>query len=130
MKNEIYTKELEMNVIEDYKNPEMKCAEIAAKYGLTPSNVDYIMRKNNVPRRIKSPKKGKKIKTCPKCHKKIEIAGARFCCFCGSDIRSENDILVERLERVLELSTLLPETQRDEFVLAINAAIKKVCEQK
>ena len=54
------------------------------------------------------------------------VSGARFCCFCGSDIRTENEILVERLEKITELFIFIPETSRDEFIGVINQAIKFV----
>ena len=40
-------------------------------------------------------------KDCPKCRKPVEAHGARFCPWCGTDVRSERQIVAEELERVL-----------------------------
>ena len=51
---------------------------------------------------------------CPKCRKTVEIKGARFCPFCGTDIRSKNEILIEKLQRVIGFLPLLPENDAEE----------------
>lgn len=40
-------------------------------------------------------------KICPKCRKPVEVHGARFCPWCGSDVRSERQIVAEELKQVL-----------------------------
>jgi 5-methylcytosine-specific restriction endonuclease McrA len=54
------------------------------------------------------------IKTCPKCHRKIALSDAKFCCYCGADMRTEKDRLIERIRKGMELVSLLPSEARDE----------------
>lgn len=62
---------------------------------------------------------------CRSCRKAIiGIRGAKFCPFCGSDIRSEAVKAAEGLAHVLDrVSTYYPANLRDEAVAAINKAI-------
>lgn len=130
MKNELYTKELEAEVVEEYRNG-ASYADICVKHNLINANVDYLLRKAKEPRR-RSFKKGVKEnsqnlnKKCPKCRKKIDVFGARFCPFCGSDIRTEGEMLAERLKKLCEYALDMPEQIRDEFISALNAAIRMV----
>lgn len=64
-----------------------------------------------------------KSKTCPNCRRKIEVKGAKFCCFCGSDIREEKDIVIEKLQSLCGRIVLLPADMRDETQAIINEAI-------
>lgn len=54
-------------------------------------------------------------KLCPKCHKHIDIKGTLYCCFCGADIRSEKELLIDRINSVMRKTVLCPEAIRDEL---------------
>ena len=64
-----------------------------------------------------------KIKKCPNCHRKIEVKGAKFCCFCGSDIREEKDIIIEKIQSLFGKLVLLPVDMRDEAQTIIHETI-------
>lgn len=121
--NELYTKELQEKVCADYINGE-QLSNIYERYGITAKQVDYIIRKNDVPRR--KPKTKKIAKQCPKCHKKVEGQGFRFCPYCGSDIRTQGELLAERLTNLCNYASHMPEHIRDEFISVLNTAAKEV----
>ena len=68
----------------------------------------------------------KKNKTCPNCKKTIEVKGARFCCYCGTDIRSSKDILIEKNKHLLNLIVDLPINNRDLFRDVLLANIEEL----
>lgn len=104
-----------------------KIAEIADCYGTTHSHISYIANSNGMRRQTahKFTKTGG-VKHCPKCHKKIDIKGARFCPFCATDIRSTKEIAIEKLYAIRKMVMLLPENCRTEFEEATNMAIKEL----
>jgi len=55
------------------------------------------------------------VRTCPKCRKTVDVKGARFCCFCGADIRSNKELLIERIHNAMSVLMLLPNSHRDEI---------------
>jgi hypothetical protein len=61
---------------------------------------------------------------CPKCKKSIDVKGAKFCCFCGSDIRSNKERLIERVEFAFADIQHMPQAARDNmqqlFIAIIN----------
>lgn len=124
-----YSDELRQAVIEDYKNGE-KVTEIGEKYGIGHSQVSRIAREGGLTLRKPKHSKDPQKKTCPRCHKAVDVKGARFCPYCGSDIRSENEILAEQLDNLKGLFIHIPEAQRDNFMQTINKAIDKLKEAK
>lgn len=114
-------------IIEDYEAGVLTCAEIAEKYSVSRQSASNIaLRAGIQSRHSKRNKPEHKEHVCPKCKKKIDIKGAKFCPFCGSDIRTENEILAERLTRLSHLAPLLPESKRDELVQTVNEAANKI----
>ena len=94
------TQEQKQALLADYNNRENKVHDIADKYGLHTSRiVDIVIEHGGTPRRPNALGKrgGDKTKICPKCRKRIEIMGAKFCCYCGSDMRSNKEILKQKL---------------------------------
>lgn len=63
-------------------------------------------------------------RNCPRCGKKTEIKGARYCCFCGADIRSKRDILIEKLQNVVGFTPHLPDNMCEEAQATLLEAIK------
>lgn len=121
------TREHKMALCEDYKNPNITVDEIAKKYGTYRTNVAHIaVEMGAEPRHNVG--QGGKGRVCPKCRKKIEVKGAKFCCYCGTDIRSAEELLIERVERACTVVLHLPENMRDEMqrlLLDVVATLKK-----
>lgn len=104
-------------IFEAYNDRSKSVAKIAKEYGISRTSlVRCVFEMGAKPRREKACKKNKeKIgKTCPKCHKTIDVKGALYCCFCGADIRSEKELLIERINNAMRKTMLLPEGARDE----------------
>lgn len=99
-------------IYEAYINGD-KVRDIAARFGVTNSYISQVAKRMGAPARNMSPRGGKK--TCPKCHRKIEVKDAKFCYYCGADIRSAKDILIERVRKATELISFLPAHAQDEM---------------
>lgn len=126
----IFTPEQIQAILEDYRDRNLTTKEIAKKHFISDGTLARIVEENNEPLRRPSattPRNRKsKHKSCPKCRKKIDLKGARFCPFCGADIRSENEVLAEKVIKQIELFKFLPETTRDDFVQTLNQAAAKL----
>ena len=123
------TEETKREILRDYENKEISVASIADKFHVSRSAIAKIaVEMGGQPRRQNAfgKKRGGKCKVCPKCKKTVDVKGARFCCYCGADIRNHIDILIERNERLLKISGLLPQNERDEFRDVLIANIKEL----
>lgn len=119
-------KERKQAIYEAYINGD-KIKDIAKRFGVTNSYISQVAKKMGAPARQGMPPRGGK-KTCPKCHRKIEVKDAKFCCFCGADIRSAKDILIERVRKASELISFLPAHAQDELrdvICDVIAELKK-----
>lgn len=110
------TLEQKKALCEEYKDHSINVNEIAERYGISRSRVSNIVVKMGEQlRRPKLKKRGATVRTCPKCRKAIDVKGAKFCCFCGADIRSNKELLIERITNAMRKTILLPEDARDEM---------------
>ena len=121
------TPETKEQVIQDYISG-MPIKEIGAKYHIDVSMPGKLARKAGFPGR-KRVEANVIAKACPKCRKKTSVKGARFCPFCGADIRTEAEITVEKLEKAKEIYRFIPERYRDDFLTTMNAAIRLLKER-
>ena len=104
--------ETKQAIYEAYVNGE-KVTDIAEKFGRSPTKASRLaISMGATPRRRTTPKEG--VKVCPHCHRKIALMDAKFCCYCGADMRTEKDRLIERIRKGMELMSLLPSEARDE----------------
>lgn len=125
-RRKLFTQE-QINAILKMYEEGSKISEIANLFGTSNSHISYIANSNGLRRQTAhSFEKTKSTKRCLKCHKDIDIKGARFCPFCATDIRSSRDIAVEKLYAVRKMVMLLPENCRNEFEEATNMAIKEL----
>lgn len=76
----------------------------------------------------KRDKKGE-VKKCTKCRRITVLKGAMFCPYCGADIRSEEQILVTKLEKVIPMLTPLTSSEKYECRNII-LEVKKYLESK
>ena len=121
-----FTQEQINEILRMYKEG-TSLTEIATLFDTTNSYISYIANSNGLRRQAahKFSKTGG-VKKCPKCHKKIDIKGARFCPFCATGIRSTKEIAIEKLYAIRKTVMLLPENCRAEFEEATNMAIKEL----
>ena len=115
----------------DYEHSDITREEICEKYGISCSTLsNYVKAFGFEPRqrRLVYPNKQEKNHTqtvlCTRCKKSVSVQGARFCPFCGEDIRSESMKVQDRLSSLVELTSLIPENARDTFVKTIRDAIR------
>ncbi len=77
--------------------------EIAKEVGVCGQTVMNVLTRYGLhePKKLNKTSKPSKQKTkrCPTCKATNNPKEAKFCCMCGSDIRSEADILLERLNK-------------------------------
>lgn len=105
--------EIKRKIYEAYCDKSRKLEDISQEFGYDKTYIGIVAKSMGAPPRQVRAKRGG-AKHCPKCHREIKVKGAKFCCFCGSDIRSERDVLIERIDRARECISLLPENARDE----------------
>ena len=100
-------------------------ARIAQKHGLT----HWGNRAFNTA--AEPTKKTNVEKICPKRRKPVEVHGARFCPWCGSDVRSERQIVAEELERVLGVvcDMNVPADSKDRACNTLRNAIRLLKEE-
>ena len=115
----------------DYEHSDLTRKEICEKYGISSSTLsNYVKAFGFEPRQrhFMYPNKPEKNHTqtvlCTRCKKSVSVPGARFCPFCGEDIRSESMKVQDRLASLVELTSLMPENARDAFVKTIRDEIR------
>lgn len=93
----------------------MRVSDIAEMYGVNHSTVSSVAKALGATFRRPKVKLTGSNKVCPNCKKAIEVKGAKFCCFCGADIRSPRELLIARIESVMPKLKFLPESDRDDM---------------
>lgn len=114
--------EIRLCVYEDYENG-MTYAQLSEKYGIGKSTVGFIIKEFGAEKNKKH-----EGKTCPRCRKKVDLKGAKYCPWCGNDIRREGEILADKLEKILEYYNSFPVTAEDEIQRTIIEAANKLRE--
>lgn len=99
-----------VDIAATYKISNGRCKQIALEMGCKPRQKTHVF-------------KDTKIKKCPKCKRAIEISGARFCPFCATDIRSEREILSERVTWLWQIVGVIGANDRDKARNIINDVI-------
>lgn len=115
------TQEQKAALCEDYKDRRNRVEDIAKKYGIMRASVANIaVEMGAEPRCAKrygkthtDKKTNKRI--CPKCKKAVDVKGANFCCFCGSDIRSNKEKLIKRIEDAFTDIAFMPQNRRGDI---------------
>lgn len=110
-------------ILEAYKNG-MKVSDIAENIGRHQQTIRNILDKEGV-RAIGKKEIVAKVSEvkCPNCRATGHYKGAKFCYKCGDDIRTESDILRERLGKLVGDFVFLPESVRDSAYTVIQDTI-------
>lgn len=105
--------------------------EIKEATGCHSSTVQKVVKESGIMPRRTYTKKPNAERICRKCRKHISVDGARFCPFCGSDIRSAKQITAEGLRKVLVVicDMPMPTSLRDEYANTVRNAIKQLEEE-
>lgn len=127
------TDEKKLAIYYDYTEAKLPTREIVKKYSLSGHTLTKIITElGGAPRRPKACGERSKGKTpaCPKCGRRIEVKGAKYCPFCGADIRTREALLIERLDAVISDTMLLPDGRRTKARDALLAAINYITEKE
>ena len=115
----------------DYEHSDLTRKEICDKYGISSSTLsNYVKAFGFEPRqrRLVYPNKQDKNHTqtvlCTRCKRTVSVHGARFCPYCGADVRTESMKVQDSLSSILSITNLIPESYRDTFVKTIRDAIR------
>ena len=125
MRNVTLTPQQRKEICELYSDTSVGVREIAKAYQIDPSTVCRVAKQEgssprvpqigeNRPKTMKVPKKD--VKKCKTCGKHVEISGAKFCPYCGTDIRSPRELLAQRINAFAPKIKYLPENCRDELM--------------
>lgn len=100
--------------------------EISQIVGVGCGNIPNILRYGGIEINRRTTKKTNADVRCPKCRKAVSVDGARFCPFCGADIRSERQIVAEELEKVLGVicDMNVPAEEKDRACNTLRNAIR------
>ena len=96
-----------------YQDKSLKVDEIADMFGVSRETIKRIAISLGAKPRHNI--KSKSLKKCPNCNKLINIPEARFCCYCGSDIRTAKELLIERISNAMRIIKYLPIDVKDEI---------------
>ena len=133
MSRRIITDEMKAQICAEYQNRDILTTDIRKRYHVNGRQMKEIIDEAGIPPR--SPKAWGserdvngciKKDVCPKCKKALANKEARFCWYCGSDVRSPKQILIERLEKLTDLFDHIPITERDEYISTLNDAVKEL----
>lgn len=111
----------------DYEHSKMKRNEICEKYGISDATLTkYVRDFGFEPRRnrIAYVPKQERTNVCDRCKRTVSVPGARFCPYCGSDIRTEAMKVQDSLSSLLTITNLIPDSTRDTYVKTIRDAIR------
>ncbi len=125
------TDERKQAIYYDYIEAKLPTREIVKKHGISGSSLPQIILDcGGALRRPKACGKREKTTVCPKCRRHIAVKGAKYCPFCGADIRTREALLIERLDAVISDTMLLPDGRRTEARDALLAAINYIKEKE
>ena len=111
----------------DYEHSKMTRSEICEKYGISNATLtNYARAFGFEPRRnrIAYVPYVKREAVCDRCKRTVSVPGARFCPYCGSDIRTEAMKVQDSLSSLLTITNLIPDSTRDTYVKTIRDAIR------
>ena len=111
-------------IVEGYKSG-VTIREISELTGKCQQTIANILDKEGV-RSIKHREVKKNVSEvkCPNCRATGHYKGAKFCYKCGADVRTEADILRERLGKLVSDFVYLPDSIRDNAYVVVQDAIE------
>lgn len=132
-----FTDEEIEGICDMYAKPEeYSVRDIMDKYNMRNARrLVEIVEANGLPRRHVArvrdlSKSESRAHVCSKCHKPIDNPNARFCWYCGADVRTPKMAAIEALDRcVLGNLELVTPAVRDEMAEAVRFAIKLLKEE-
>lgn len=110
-------------ILDLYQDSSVGVKAIGEAYSIDPSTVCRVaLQEGASPRapkigeyRAAKRKTSNKVRKCNACGKSVDLAGAKFCPYCGNDIRSPKEMLIQRINSFTPKIKYLPENCRDEL---------------
>lgn len=123
MRNVTLTPQQRKEIHDLYTDSSVKVKEIAKAYCIDPSTVCRIATSDGAEKRNPKiaehrntySKAGTAVKKCGMCKKAVNVVGAKYCPYCGNDIRSTKELLTHRINVFAPKIKYLPESCRDEL---------------
>lgn len=121
------TREKELQIIDSY-NRLKNIRGVVNECHTSSKTVARVLDENNIKRRKRKPEHS--AKTCKTCKKKIDIVGAKFCPYCGCDLR---DPIILKFDELLAASRAVnkfsPPGEVDKLIMTINELRKMIFER-
>jgi RNA polymerase subunit RPABC4/transcription elongation factor Spt4 len=118
------TQETKAEIAKMYSDKSNKAQDIAKLYGISGSQLSSIAKEFGIPPRRKP--NNSRIKRCPQCHSGVNVTGALFCPYCGSDIRTEDEKLIDRVVWLLSIIHKVGIKDQDKAKCVLSDVLEKL----
>lgn len=118
------TQETKAEIAKMYSDKNNKIRDIVKQYGVSSNRVSAIAKEFGIPPRREPT--NSKIKQCPQCHLGVSVTGALFCPYCGSDIRTEDEKLIDRVVWLLSIIHKVGINDQDKAKCVLSDVLKKL----
>lgn len=118
------TQETKVEIAKMYSDKSNKAQDIAKQYGIPHSRLLSIAKEFGIPPRRKP--NNSKIKRCPQCHSGVNVTGALFCPYCGSDIRAEDEKLIDHVVWLLSIIHKVGINDQDKAECVLSDVLKRL----
>ena len=118
------TQETKAEIAEMYSDRNNKTRDIVKQYGISYSRLSAIAKEFGIPPRRKP--NNSRIKRCPQCHSGVSVTGALFCPYCGSDIRTEDEKLIDRVVWLLSIIHKVGIKDQDKAKCVLSDVLEKL----
>lgn len=118
------TQETKAEIAKMYSDKSNKTRDIIKQYGISYNRLSAIAEEFGIPPRRKPT--NSKIKRCPQCHSGVSVTGALFCPYCGSDIRTEDEKLIDRVVWLLSIIHKVGINDQDKAKCVLSDVLKRL----
>lgn len=122
-----FTEQEKQEIKRLYEAGQKTLAEISRQFNTSDFTIRKVAKEMGCAQR--KPRK-RRLKCCQKCGKKAAVHNARYCWNCGADMRSEGDILIEKISKISSRVMLVPENARDDFLSVLQGCKEYIKENE
>lgn len=123
-RTEALSDEVVAEIIKAYVDEKRSVDSIANEFKCAASTITKIMKRNGIATRRPGKKTTKLV--CNHCRREIDLKDISFCPYCGKDIRTEEQLLIEDLQNSLGIiaTSQVPSNSKDKIRNSLLEAIK------
>lgn len=127
-KTEAFSDEIIAEMIKAYADKKRSVESIADEFKCTTGTITKIMKRNGIATR--RPRKKTTKLVCNHCRREIDLKDISFCPYCGNDIRTEEQLLIEDLKNSLGIiaTSQMNSSSKDKIRDSLLEAIKWIKE--